>query len=157
MSYRGRRGRKSEFFSQVQDPGKDLFAYLFLVMLIFSFVILLTYEQKVRRQTIRKSPEEVSQGRSSLVTLKNKEIGKLIKRDGRIYLLFGEKSYRPDTDIASLEKEGIVKTIQRDGKEAKMLYIEEEPRSRIYLREYLETFSALSDQGIDIAFARKVK
>jgi len=157
MARYGRRSRRGEFFSQVQDPGKDLFAYLFLVMLIFSFVILLTYEQKVRRQTIQKSPEEVSQGRSSLVTLKNKEIGKLIKRDGIIYLLFGEKSYRPDTDIASLEKEGILKTIQRDGKEAKMLYIEEEPQSRIYLKEYLETFAALSDQGIDIAFARKVK
>lgn len=157
MSYRSRRGRRGEFFSQVQDPGKDLFAYLFLVMLIFSFVILLTYEQKVRRQAIQESPKEVSQGRSSLVTLKNKEIGKLIKRDGNIYLLFGEKSYQPDKDIASLEKAGIIKKIQKEGKDTKVLYIEEEPQSRIYLREYLETFATLSDQGIDIAFARKVK
>lgn len=157
MSYRGRRRHRSEFFSQIQDPGKDLFAYLFLVMLIFSFVILITYEEKVRRQTIQESPKEVSQGKSSLVTLKNKEIGKLIKRDGRIYLLFGEKSYQPDKDIASLEKAGIIKKIQKEGKETSVLYIEEDPQSRIYLKEYLETFAALSDQGIDIAFARKVK
>ncbi len=157
MSYRGRRRHRSEFFSQVQDPGKDLFAYLFLVMLIFSFVILITYEQKVRKLVIEESPREVSQGRSSLVTLKNKEIGRLVKRNGKIYLLFGEKSYRPDTDLNLLEKLGIIKKIQKEGKESRVLYIAEEPQSRIYLNEYLETFAALSDQGIDIAFARKVR
>jgi len=112
MSYPSRRRHRTEFFSQVQDPGKDLFAYLFLVMLIFSFVILITYEQKVRRMVIQESPKEVSQGKSSLVTLKDKEIGKLVKREGEIYLLFGEKYYRPDREIALLEKAGIIK---RDG------------------------------------------
>ena len=157
MGRYGRRGKRGEFFSQVQDPGKDLFAYLFLVMLIFSFVILLTYEQKVRKKTLQESPKEVSQGKSSLVTLKNEEIGKLVKQDGTIYLQFGETSYRPDTDVALLEESGILKRIQRDGKEAQMLYIEEDPQSRIYLKEYLETFAALSDQGIDIAFAKKIR
>ena len=157
MSYPSRRRHRSEFFSKVQDPGKDLFAYLFLVMLIFSFVILITYEQKVRKQTIQESPKEVSQGKSSLVTLKNKERGKLIRRDGKIYLLFGEKTYRPDKDVSLLEGSGIIKKIQKEGKETRVIYIEEDPQSRIYLKEYLEAFAALCDQGIDIAFARKVK
>ena len=157
MSYRCGRMKRGDFFSQVQDPGKDLFAYLFLVMLIFSFVILLTYEQKLKGETIQKSPEEVSPGHSSLITLKTKEIGSLIKRDGRICLRFGNHLYYPDTEIALLEKDGIIKEVSRDGKKSKVIYIVEDPKSRIYLREYLETFAALSNQGIDIAFARKIK
>ena len=157
MGFRGRRNRGGEFFSQVQDPGKDLFAYLFLVMLVFSFVILLTYEQKVRRELVQKSPKELSQGSSSLVTLRAEEIGRLIKRDGKVCLLFGEKAFYPDTDIALLEEKEIIKKVVREGRESRVLYIEEDAKSRIYLREYLEAFAALSRQGIDIAFARKVK
>ena len=152
----GRRRRSREFFSQVQDPGKDLFAYLFLVMLVFSFVILLTYEQKMKNLSVRKSPTEVSQGSSSLITLENREIGRMVKQDGKICLLFGEKIYFPDTDVSNLEREGIIKKVTRDGKESRVLYIVEDPRSRIYLREYLEAFSALSKQGVDIAFAQKL-
>ena len=111
----------------------------------------------MRTQTSQKSPKEVSRGKSSLVTLKNQEIGTLIKEDGTIYLRFGDTSYRPETDAALLEEAGILKQVERDGKVVKTLYIEEDSRSRIYLKEYLDTFSTLSEQGIDIAFAKKVR
>lgn len=154
-----RRGRREQFFSQVQDPGKDLFAYLFLVMLLFSFVILVTYEEKIRQgQKIQKSPTVTSPGTSSLVKLKNEEIGKLVKKGGIIYLLFGRNFYRPDEDVKSLEEKGIFKIIKDEaGKETKTIYIEEDPQSKIYLNEYLEAFKKLSDQGINISFARRVE
>ncbi len=151
-----RRRRRRDFFSQVQDPGKDLFAYLFLVMLVFSFVILLTYEQKMKYVSAQKSPKEISRGTSSLVSLENRQIGKLIKRDGKIFLMFGDRVYSPDTDISILDIAGIIKTRVQNGREEKVLYIEEDPQSHIYLREYLDTFSALSHQGIDIAFAKRL-
>ena len=106
----GRRSRKDEFFSQVQDPGKDLFAYLFLVMLIFSFVILVSYEEKIRGEKIQKAPQVSAPGKSRLVKLKNEEIGRLVKKDGRIFLVFGGKFYSPDEGIKILEKKGIIKT-----------------------------------------------
>ncbi len=157
MIFRGRKHRGGDLFSQVQDPGKDLFAYLFLVMLIFSFIILLTYEQKVRREAVQQSPTEISQGSSSLITLNTGQIGRLVKREEKVCLLFGEKTYFPDTDIAVMEKDGIIKQVSRNGRKAKVLYLKEDPRSSIYLKEYLETFSALSQHGIDIAFARQMK
>ncbi len=97
MSIRTRRRHGSAFFSQVQDPGKDLFAYLFLVMLVFSFVILLTYEQKVRNSMLSKSPKEVSRGKSSFAVVGKDEIGRLAKKDGRVCIIFGEKAYYPET------------------------------------------------------------
>lgn len=153
----GRRSRRKEFLSQVQDPGKDLFAYLFLVMLIFSFVILVTYEVRIQSEKAKRSPNIASQGSSNLVKVRGGEIGKLAKKQGVLCLVFGGKMYRPDEDLKLLEQKGIVKTIKDEmGKETKMIYIEEDPQSRIYLREYLEAFRELSDQGIDISFIRRV-
>ena len=74
MSIRTRRRHNREFSTQVQDPGKDLFAYLFLVMLVFSFVILLTYEQKVRNSVFNKSPQEISKGKSSFAVVKKEAV-----------------------------------------------------------------------------------
>jgi len=157
MTVRTRRRHGSEFFSQVQDPGKDLFAYLFLVMLIFAFTILLTYEQKVRRAGMQRSPREVAAGTSSVVTLDSGDIGTLTRHDGRVCLVFENRRYDPATDITRLEEQGVIKTIQQEGRQTKVLYIEEEARSRIYLKEYLQTFASLNSRGIDIAFARRIK
>ena len=151
----GRRSRREEFLFHMQDPGKDLFAYLFLVMLFFSFIILVTYEVRIQRERARRSPGITSIGSSSLMKVKREKIGKLVKKRGTLSLVFGGKIYRPDEDLKLLAQAGIIKTIKNEmGKETKNIYVAEDPQSRIYLREYLETFKKLSDQGIDISFAR---
>lgn len=151
---RRRRG-SSEFFSQVQDPGKDLFAYLFLVMLVFAFVILLTYEEKMNRQTAQESPREVAAGNTSLVTLDTKRIGRLSRTDGQVTICFGREVFDPVADVERMKAAGFLQ--QSAGDDSWVLYIEEEPGSKIYLREYLETFAGLSRAGIDVAFAKRAQ
>ena len=48
----GRRKRNGFSFENAQDPGKDLFAYLFLLIMVFSFMLLMTTEEKRKGRAI---------------------------------------------------------------------------------------------------------
>ena len=157
MSRRSRKGVIS--LQSTQDPGKDLFAYLFLLIMVFSFMLLMSMEEKTEKLTGQKAPrQESSSGKSSITSVSNEKIGKLIKENGQIYLLFGEKKYRPKEDLDMLEKDNIIVMVPgADDKKNRMIYIEEDRGSKVFLTEYLAAFQYLSQKGISVAFAERMK
>ena len=157
MSRRSRKGVIS--LQMTQDPGKDLFAYLFLLIMVFSFMLLMSMEEKTEKLTGQKAPiQESSSGKSTIASVSNEKIGRLIKENGQIYLLFGKKKYRPKEDLDQLEKdEIIIMTPGADNKKSRMIYIEEDRGSKVFLTEYLAAFQYLSQKGISVAFAERMK
>ncbi len=142
-----------------QDPGKDLFAYLFLLIMVFSFMLLMSMEEKTEKLTGQKAPsQESTSGKSTIASVANDKIGRLIKEKGEIYLLFGKNKYRPKEDLDQLEKDNIIILVPgADDKKSRMIYIEEDRGSKVFLTEYLTAFQYLSRKGISVAFAERMK
>ncbi|MCP3872059.1 MAG: hypothetical protein GY699_02750 [Desulfobacteraceae bacterium] len=136
------------------DPGKDLFAYLFLLIMVFSFMLLMSFEQAGSAQ---KSPDQGKKGSSGLTSLSKDTIASLEEVDSKIFLKFGQNLYDPEKDFEKLKKDNRIVTLKKDGKkEALFLYIEKKNQDSISLFEYLETFKTLSEKNVSIAFAQEV-
>ena len=155
-----RRSRRTSIFHErTQDPGKDLFAYLFLLIMVFSFMLLMTTEERLNSISGQKGPErQTAAGHSKLAAVSGKKIGRLTKKDGELYLAFGREFYHPRKDLGRLEKDQRVSAITDEaGRQKKVLYLEEDRANKVLLTEYLTAFQNLSNQGISIAFAERVK
>jgi hypothetical protein len=136
------------------DPGKDLFAYLFLLIMVFSFMLLMSFEQAGSAQ---KAPESEKSGTSSLTTISKDNIASLEEIDSKIFLRFGKDLYDPENDLEKLEQDKKIVVVKQDGREEqRFLYIEKKNQEDISLFEYLETFKRLSQKNISIAFAQEV-
>ncbi len=136
------------------DPGKDLFAYLFLLIMVFSFMLLMSSEQTGSTQ---KAPDSKKGGTSTLTTISKDNIAILEEIDSKIFLRFGKKLYDPENDIEKLEQDKKIVIVKQEGKEEqRFLYIEKKNQEDISLFEYLETFKKLSQKNISIAFAQEV-
>jgi hypothetical protein len=86
------------------------------------------------------------------------KIGKMVKKDGVIYIAFGKTLYNPKKDVEKLENEERITIItDNDDIERRLLYIEEGDSQRVFLAEYLDAFGFLSGRGIGVAFAERVK
>ena len=154
-----RRHRKNDIpMGQFLEVGKDLFAFLFLTIMVFSFMLMLNShslvaENKEKSQTIKQDRV----GKSSFKLLNKKNLGRLIKKDGNIFIAFESYFYSPATDIAQMERDGrIIRKKGKNGTEEHLLYLEEKQESRVLLEEYLRTFKNLSDKGIAVAFSEKL-
>ncbi len=79
------RRKLQEFSTGEQDPGKDLFAILFL-----SFFLLLLVAMSVPRQA--PAPEPTSGGGDN-VTLQKDQVVVIAKRDGQIEFIVGDQRY----------------------------------------------------------------
>lgn len=136
---------------QVQDPGKDLFAYLFLLIMVFSFMLLMTMDERIEALQGKKAPEQV-EASSGLTTVAHGTVGRLLKKDGTLLLRFGERDFSPH-GFEALTKAGmIVEQENGQGKMVKTIYIQKE-ESTVLLSEYLQAFTALNKHGIAVAFA----
>ncbi len=144
-----RRHKKGMSLEKTQDPGKDLFAYLFLMIMVFSFMLMMGMEERYNKMPDQEAPEQQEQGYSTLTTVSADNLGRLTKRDSRIFLAFGNTLYDPLKDIAGLEQDGRI-SVNESGK--KILYIVEDKKNKVLLAEYLAAFQALNRQGIGIAF-----
>lgn len=144
---------------RTQDPGKDLFAYLFLLIMVFSFMLLMTTGE--RKSTIpgQTGPQQHNAiGRSLLAAVPLEKIGRLAKKDGSLYLKFGSEFYHPGRDVDRLEKDDRIALISdKDGRQRRVLYLEEDKANKVLLAEYLEAFQHLSLRGIGVAFAERIK
>ncbi len=140
------------------DPGKDLYAYLYLITVI-SFIFLVTAGKMPNAVSKHEGPDQLKvPGVSSLATVSSRKLGKLVKKDNRIYLKFGDRLIDPINDLRSLETEGfLIANKGSDGKEKKTLYLESAETNSVLLSEYLIAFERFSQNGITIAFAEKVK
>lgn len=136
------------------DPGKDLFAYLFLLIMVFAFMVLMSIEQK---ESAQKAPDQKKSGRSQVTQIARKNIAVLEDREGQIYLRYGQKLYDPEKDFHRLvEDKRIVSHQEKDQKKQQFLYIEKKNQETITLFEYLETFQKLSHKNVSIAFAQEL-
>jgi hypothetical protein len=154
-----RRRRDALQIRRAEDPGKDLFAYLFILIMVFSFMLLVSSEERAKSTEHRDAPRsEQLAGRSSLAGVSAKQIGSLQKTDGRLYLVFEETRYLPEQDLERLKADGRVCTAtDGHGVGERVIYLEEEPASRVLLAEYLNAFQTLSRAGIGVAFARRIQ
>ncbi|MEA1969125.1 MAG: hypothetical protein U9N77_13015 [Thermodesulfobacteriota bacterium] len=136
------------------DPGKDLFAYLFLLIMVFSFMLLMSFEQA---GSARKAPESEKSGTSTLATISKDNIATLEEINSKIFLRFGKDLYDPENDLEKFEQDKKNVVVKQDGREEqRFLYIEKKNQEDISLFEYLETFKRLSQKNISIAFTREV-
>ena len=152
MRQRRRRPALSDVLAQ--DPGKDLFAYLFLLIMVFSFMLLMSFEQKeagaqtgpVEKKNEIAGPDLVSRDR----------VGRLVKEGETLLIRFGTVVYDPATDFQRLEADGRITEVSgKSGGSRRFLYIEKDNRQMISLFDYLDTFRSFSQQGVTIAFARE--
>jgi hypothetical protein len=148
---RPRRNSRGGGMMQAQDPGKDLFAYLFLLIMVFAFMLLMSVDQQKQTQT---APEHAQPGRSGFHKVSADHVATLEKNKEKLWLRFGDVRYDPLTDFEKLVQDG--RLIKDGDGEKQMLLIEDTPGERIFLHDYLETFSVFSRQGVAIAFAKEV-
>ncbi len=140
------------------DPGKDLFAYLFILIMVFSFMLLMTTEERHSRSSSYRAPQNAAAGHSTLARVRPAAIGRLEKRGGGIVLVFAGKSYDPVRDVAGLERDGCVSGRRNEeGVEQPTLYLAADNAGQVSLAEYLEAFRSLGEHGINVAFAERVK
>jgi hypothetical protein len=134
-----------------QDPGKDLFAYLFLLIMVFAFMLLLSVDQQRQAQN---APEQAQPGRSGFHSVSPEHVAALEKDRGKLWLWYGDVRYDPLTDFEKLVQD---RRLITDGTgEKQVLLIGDTSGKGISLHDYLETFSVFSRQGVAIAFARQV-
>ncbi len=140
------------------DPGKDLFAYLFILIMVFSFMLLMTTEERHSRRAENRAPQSLKAGRSELATVKAVNIGRLEKRGRGLVLVFAGQRYDPVRDFSRLEDDGRI-TIGRDadGKPRRTLYLDAGDAGLVSLAEYLKAFRFLGEHGVSVAFAERVK
>ena len=151
MGYHRRRGITAS--PAAGDPGKDLFAYLFLLVMVFTFMLLMSFDQGGSGQN---APESSKTGSTLTAAVSAEQLGVLEKKGTRIVMRFGSAVYDPGTDMEKIEQDGRVVTMLKDGREQKVLYVKKVNESQISLYDYLETFQKLSEMHITIIFAEEV-
>lgn len=132
------------------DPGKDLFAYLFLLIMVFSFMLLMSLEQSGSAQT---APDQKKRGGSTFSKVAKETLATLENRDSKIFLRFGKDIYDPQTDLKRLEQDKRIVMKKQGETIQKVLYIKKTKDNGISLSQYLETFKSFSENNISIAFA----
>ena len=140
------------------DPGKDLFAYLFILIMVFSFMLLMTTEERHSRKYGQKAPQSSKVGHSQVAEVAPVNIGRLEKGDKGIVLIFERQIYHPWQDIERLTADGRITVSQRaDGSSDRILYLAADNAQKVSLAEYLKAFSFLGEHGINVAFAEEVR
>lgn len=154
-----RRMRQSGASDGAQDPGKDLFAYLFLLIMIFTFMVLLTTEERRNGMAGQTAPaSQPTSSRASLTTVARDQIGSLAMVGEQLVLNFADKTYHPSRDIEALIADGCVGHLPgEDGREKRVLYIAEKGQQAVSLDAYLRAFKSLADAGITVAFTEQVQ
>ena len=147
------RRRRGLPIQSVQDPGKDLFAYLFLLMMVFSFMLLMTMDEKQKDMPVQTAPDqETSSSRAATAVVSSSQVGLLGKMDGNITLFYGDKTYNIATDVAQLITDERFVLKDEDGQEVQILYVREDLQNKLMLEEYFNATKALSEQGIRVVF-----
>ena len=144
----GRRHRQGlDMAPLAGDPGKDLFAYLFLLIMVFAFMLLMSGKGNGTAQT---APDQPPQGKSSIVVSAAGMVAELVEKNGGILLQYPDGTYDPRTDFHRLMDDERIVT-GADG--TRVLYVKNQDQNTIGLSQYLEAFKELSGRQVSIAFA----
>ena len=127
--------------------------------MVFSFMLLMTTGERQNTIPGQESPQQHEHpGQSRLAAVPVEKIAKLARKDGRLYLKFGNDYYHPEQDVHRLlEDQRIALILEKDGRQKRVLYLEEDKSNNVLLAEYLEAFQHLSLKGIGVAFAERIK
>jgi hypothetical protein len=127
--------------------------------MVFSFMLLMTTGERKSTMPGQTAPQQhETSGRSLLAAVPLEKIARLARKDGSLYLKFGNEFYHPGRDVDQLEKDHrIVLLSDKDGRQKRVLYLEEDKTNKVLLAEYLEAFQHLSLKGIGVAFAERIK
>lgn len=151
-----RRVSRAKGSPSCQDPGKDLFAYLFIMVTIFSVMMLKTAEQNAGLDG--QAAPRPQAGAATLAEVPSERIGHLEQRGGELVLVFGRTAYSPRSDLPRLRRDGCIALVRgENGQEKSLLYLEEDRRGQVLLNDYLEAFGQLSQAGVGVAFVEKVR
>ena len=154
---RYRRSGSTGIEQRVVDPGKDLFAYLFILIMVFSFMLLMTTEERRARQHNQQAPQSMKAAKSQLAEIDSKAIGRLEKNGDEVVMFFSGHKYFPLRDLERLKIDGRI-TISRseNGEVKRVIYLGTDDADKLSLAEYLSAFSFLGEHGINVAFADRV-
>jgi len=154
---RYRRAGVTGIDQRVVDPGKDLFAYLFILIMVFSFMLLMTTEERHARRHQQRAPESTKASRSQLAEIAFNAIGRLEKDGGEVAMFFAGHEYFPLHDLKKLTADGrITVSKTENGEVRQVIYLSTADADKLSLAEYLAAFSFLGEHGINVAFADKV-
>ena len=152
-----RRRKNGMTLDRTEDPGKDLFAYLFLLIMVFSFMLMMSMEDRYDRLIGQLAPDkqpEQQTGQSTLTAVNSNKIGTLSKSNGKLFLGFQDTSYDPLTEAKQLIADNRVAILRsNDGQKKRYIYLEEDNSDKVLLTEYLTAFQNLSSKGISVALA----
>jgi len=81
-------------------------------------------------------------------------VATLEKSEGKLWLRYRDVRYDPLRDYDRLVRDD--RMVAGEDERKQVLMIENNQQQRISLHDYLETFSALSRQGVTISFAKAV-
>ncbi len=147
------RRRRGLPLQAIGDPGKDLFAYLFLLMMVFSFMLLMTMDEKQKNMPVQTAPDqENSSGRAATALVSGAKVGLLGKKEGAITLFYGEETYNLASEIDRMISDDRLVTKVEDGVEVQILYVREDLQNKLLLEEYFMASKGLSEQGIRVVF-----
>ena len=147
------RRRRGVPLQSVQDPGKDLFAYLFLLMMVFSFMLLMTMDERQKNMPVQTAPDqEARSSRDATAVVMASKVGLLGKQDGLVRLIYNDGSYALPTDIDQLLADKRLEKDVEDGVTVQILYVREDVRHKLLLDEYFTASKELSDRGIRVVF-----
>ncbi|MBN2705712.1 MAG: hypothetical protein JXR89_04640 [Deltaproteobacteria bacterium] len=153
-----RRSGMGRLSQNAVDPGKDLFAYLFILVMVFTFMLLMTTEERRSREAELKAPRSHQTGNSRFAAVENHKIGHLEKNGSEIKLVFAGRSYHPWRDLKALREDGRISRLkQAEGGEEEVIYLAADNINHVSLAEYFTAFRYLGEQGINIAFAEKLR
>jgi hypothetical protein len=143
-----RRKRRS-FSPGFQDPGKDLFAFLFLTTFIMVFVMIISYEQKSKGG--RKAPAQRGAG-AGTITMSQNNVGRLARENASLVLVYENRRFDPtnESDVKELLKG---KRVQEKNGE-KEIYIVEDPQCGMLVTEYFHAFEKIKKRGINVVFGK---
>lgn len=139
---------------QAADPGKDLFAFLFIMIMVFSGMLLLTTKEQADQA--QAAPRSTRSGSIALEKVAEKKIGSLRRIDGEIYLLFNGRRYHPIRDFEELAAADLFTQTVSGSDGQRTLLLEAGDAGKVSLSEYLEAFQFLGSKQIDIAFAERI-
>ena len=127
--------------------------------MVFSFMLLMTTGERQPSLPGQTGPQQTGEaGRSRLAVVPPEQIARLSKADGRLWLRFDHDAYDPVREMDRIEKDQRIALITgADGREQRVLYLEDDRSNQVLLAEYLEAFQHLNRRGIGVAFAERIK
>lgn len=109
---------------QQQDTGKDLFALLFLVMLMLAQVFMIMANDAVMDKSDPMVDQKGKGADKSFTPPKKPVVGKIIQKGDKILLVFEGKVYDPRKDGSKLINRGYTATSKDEsGRETLILYV----------------------------------